>query len=95
MPDKFYENMKDKLLEQGKIYKPISKESNNDYDNQILNEEKTNINTESIQKVRTEKTYNDMTNEEKIAYLQQEKEKLINEATFQDKNSFTLSKRNK
>ena len=95
MPDKFYENMKDKLLEQGKIYKPISKESNNDYDNQILNEEKININTESIQKVRTEKTYNDMTNEEKIAYLQQEKEKLINEATFQDKNSFTLSKRNK
>ena len=36
-----------------------------------------------------------MTNEEKIAYLQQEKEKLISEATFQDKNSFTLSKRNK
>lgn len=48
-----------------------------------------------FKKVRTEKTYNDMTNEEKIAYLQQEKEKLINEATFQDKNSFTLSKRNK
>ncbi len=93
MEDKFYEHMEDKLLEQGKIYKPIVEELNNNCESEILNEENADIYTASVQKTRTEKTYDEMTTEEKLAYLQQEKEKLINQATPQVENSFTLSKR--
>ena len=95
MGDKFYEYMEDKLLEQGKIYKPIVEELNNDYESEILNEEKADTYTASVQKTRTEKTYDEMTTEEKLAYLQQEKEKLINQATPQVENPFTLNKRRK
>lgn len=80
MGDNAYEYIKIKSLEQGKIYKPI----NNDCENKILNE-----NTESIQKRRNEKTYEEMSVEEKLAYLKQEKEKLINETA---KNSSTFTK---
>jgi hypothetical protein len=83
MGDNAYEYIKNKLLEQGKIYKPI----NDDCENKILNE-----NTTSIQKRRNEKTYEEMSVEEKLAYLKQEKEKLINETT---KNSSTFTKRKK
>lgn len=95
MGDKFYGYIEDKLLEQGKIYKPIAEELNNDYESEILNEEKADTYTASVQKTRTEKTYDEMTTEEKLAYLQQEKEKLINQATPQVENPFTLNKRRK
>lgn len=95
MGDKFYGYMEDKLLEQGKIYMPIAEELNNDYESEILNEEKADTYTASVQKTRTEKTYDEMTTEKKLAYLQQEKEKLINQATPQVENPFTLSKRRK
>ena len=93
MGDKLYGYMEDYLLEQGKIYKPIAEELNNDCESEILNEEKADTYTASVQKTRTEKTYDEMTTEEKLAYLQQEKEKLINQATPQVENPFTLSKR--
>ena len=64
-----------------------------DYESEILNEEKADTYTASVQKTRTEKTYDEMTTEEKLAYLQQEKEKLINQATPQVENPFTLNKR--
>ena len=95
MGDKLYGYVEDKLLEQGQIYKPIAKELNNDYESEILNEEKADTYTASVQKTRTEKTYDEMTTEEKLAYLQQEKEKLINQATPQVENPFTLNKRRK
>lgn len=95
MGDKLYGYMEDKLLEQGKIYKPTAEELNNDYESEILNEEKADTYTASVQKTRTEKTYDEMTTEEKLAYLQQEKEKLINQATPQVENPFTLNKRRK
>ena len=95
MGDKLYGYMEDKLLEQGKIYKPIAEELNNDYESKILNEEKADTYTASVQKTRTEKTYDEMTTEEKLAYLQQEKEKLINQATPQVEDPFTLNKRRK
>lgn len=93
--DELYGHVKSKLLAQGKIYKPISKELNNDYESEILNEEKAVTYTASVQKTRTEKTYDEMTTEEKFAYLQQENEKLINQATPQVETPFILSKRRK
>lgn len=95
MGDRVYEYMEDKLLEQGKIYKPIAEELNNDCESQILNEEKDDTYTASVQKTRTEKTYDEMTTEEKLTYLQQEKEKLINQATPQGEKQFTLGERRK
>ena len=91
MGDKMYEYAKEKLLKSGKIYKPITEELNNDY----KSEEKDDSYTASIQKTKTEKTYDEMTTEEKIAYLQQEKEKLINQTTPQAEKALTLNKRRK
>ena len=91
MGDKMYEYAKEKLLKSGKIYKPITEELNNDY----KSEEKDDSYTASIQKTKTEKTYDEMTTEEKIAYLQQEKEKLINQTTPQAEKKLTLNKRRK
>lgn len=91
--DESYGHLEDEYLKQGKIYKPIAEELNNDYESKILNEEKADTYTASVQKTRTEKTYDEMTTEEKLAYLQQEKEKLINQATPQVENPFTLNKR--
>ena len=166
MGDNLYEHMKNSLLEQGKIYEPISAELNNDcgsqilnkddddkrvnlvpakcpvpaglnndYESQILHEDdddkivnlvpakcpscgaqlelddnmkraecsfcntkiivKTDTNATSVQKKGTEKTYDEMTTEEKQDYLQQEKEKLINQETSQVEHPFILSKRRK
>ena len=166
MGDNLYEHMKNSLLEQGKIYKPISAELNNDCGSQILNKDdddrrvnlvpakrpvpaelnndcgsqilnkddddrrvnlvpakcpscgaqlelddnmkraecsfcntkiivKTDTNATSVQKKGTEKTYDEMTTEEKQDYLQQEKEKLINQETSQVEHPFILSKRRK
>ena len=166
MGDNLYEHMKNSLLEQGKIYEPISSELNNDcgsqilnkddddkrvnlvpakcpvpaginndYESQILHEDdddkivnlvpakcpscgaqlelddnmkraecsfcntkiivKTDTNAPSVQKKGTEKTYDEMTTEEKQDYLQQEKEKLINQETSQVEPPFILSKRRK
>lgn len=91
MGDKIYGYMEDKLLEENKIYKSIAEELNNDY----KNEGKAATYTACIQETRTEKTYDEMTTEEKLVYLQQEKEKLINQTTPQVENSFTLNKRRK
>lgn len=95
MGDKLYGFMEDILLEKGKIYKPIAEELNNDCESEIFDEEKADTYTASAQKTRTEKTYDEMTTEEKLAYLQQEKEKLINQANPQAENPFTLNKRRK
>ena len=56
---------------------------------------KTDTNAASVQKKGTEKTYDEMTTEEKQDYLQQEKEKLINQETSQVEHPFILSKRRK
>ncbi len=88
---KMYDWLVEKALDEGVIYKPITKELNNDY----KSEGKADTYTASVQKTRTEKTYDEMTTEEKLAYLQQEREKLINQATPQVENSFTLGKRRK
>ena len=95
MGDKFYNYMKDKLLEQGKIYKPDEEKINNNCENHVLNKEKDDTYTENVQKVRTEKTYNEMTTEEKLAYLYQVKERFANQTTPQVENPFTLNKRKK
>ena len=93
MGDKVYGYVEDKLLEQGKIYKPIAEELNNDYESRISNREKVNIHTTSVKKRRTEKTYDEMTIEEKLAYLHQEKERLIIQAAPQLENPFTFRRR--
>jgi len=95
MGDKLYDYMENKLLEEGKIYKSNEKKINNKSENHALNKEKGNTFIANVQKTRTEKTYNEMTIEEKLAYLQQEKERLINQSTQQVENPFTLRKRRK
>ena len=93
--DKLYEFVEDKLLEQGKIYKPVAEELNDDCEDKSSKGENTNIYATSVQKTRTEKTYNEMTIEEKLAYLEQEKEMLMSQATPQDENPITLERRRK
>ena len=95
MGDKIYNYMEDKLLEHGEIYKSDEEKLNNNCESPVLNKVKDDTCTANIQKTRTEKTYNEMTTEEKLTYLQQEKEKLINQITSQAENPFTLSKRRK
>lgn len=93
MGDNLYEFVKDKLLEYGMIYKPIAEKLNNDCESQILNEEKADVYTTSDKVTKTEKTYKEMTTEEKLVYLQQERERLINQTNPQIENIFTFRKR--
>lgn len=95
MGDKVFSYVENELLQQGKIYKPIKEESVNDFERQGFDREKDSVYTPSIQTVRIEKKYEEMTNEEKLVYLQEEKEKILNQITHQTEKSFTLSKRKK
>lgn len=63
MGDKAYEYIEKKYLEEGKIYKPISNKLNNDCENKILTEEKMD--------------YYEMTPEEMIARLEEQKQMFI------------------
>lgn len=91
--DKVYEEIRFELLANGKIYKLSEEELKNNCDNQVINTEKDNTYAASVTKF--EKTYDEMTTAEKLAYLQQEKEKLINQTTSEIKNSISLNKRRK
>ena len=71
MGDKLYEYMEDKLLEQGKIYMPTE---------EMPSSEETNTYTESIEKASTEKKYDEMTLEEKLAYLERERKILTGQS---------------
>ena len=73
MVDKFYDYIKDKLLERGIIYMPQDKSVNT----QPEMESTTFENTDTIQKVNVEKKYEDMSFEEKMTYLEREKEILL------------------
>ena len=86
--DKTYEYVEEKFLEEGKIYKPISNKLNNDCENEILTEEKNDSYIASAPKTRTEKAsdkisheekmdYYEMTPDEMIAYLEEEKQKFL------------------
>ena len=75
--DKFYEYMKDKLLEEGKIYMTKDEPANKQPEMESSPFEKEQNNTDSIQKVNAEKKYEDMSVEEKMAYLEREKEILL------------------
>lgn len=61
--DKIYEYVEGEFLEEGKIYKPISNKLNNDCENEILTEEKID--------------YYEMTPEEMIARLEEQKQMFI------------------
>ena len=69
--DKLFEMAEGKLLEEGKIYKP------KDNYNNIRREKKQIQNNTNV--VRKEKKYEYMTTKEKLAYLEQEREKLLKE----------------
>lgn len=77
MGDKLYEYMEDKLLEEGKIYMPKDEPANPQPEMESSPFEKEQNNTDSIQKVNAEKKYEDMSVEEKMAYLEREKEILL------------------
>lgn len=76
--DKLYEYMEDKLLEEGKIYMPT--EENPISEDKISPREETKNYTESMEKASTEKKYDEMTLEEKLAYLEREKEILTGQS---------------
>lgn len=76
MGDKLYDYMEKKLLEKGKIYMPKDEPENSESEMESSSSEIENNNTNSVQKDSSEKKYEDMTLEEKLAYLKKEKEKL-------------------
>lgn len=67
--DKYFEQIENKLLEEGEIYKP---QNNSNYIHEEKKSEYTNTNV-----VSNEKKYEDMTTKEKLAYLEQEIERLL------------------
>ena len=71
-----YQKLKSKLISEGKIYIPV------EHDEELLKntEEYFGENT----KVKYKKTYNEMTLEEKLNFLEKEKERLIREANYQE-----------
>ena len=69
--DKMYDYIEDDLLDKGKIiYMPTEETS--------INEE-SKTNTEDIEKASIDKKYDEMTSEEKLAYLEQERELLLSQ----------------
>jgi hypothetical protein len=76
--DKVYKYMEDKLLQQGDIYMPTEEMSS--MEDEFSSREETKTYTESTEKERTEKKYAEMTLEEKLAYLEREKARLISQS---------------
>jgi len=85
--EKLYEDLENTLLKKGKIYKTTEEQA----------ELKTSLlkDTNNIfeKKTKKEKTYNEMTKEEKIDFLEREKEKILAEATNKNTDTFTLQKK--
>lgn len=89
MGDKLYDYMEKKLLEKGKIYMPKDEPENSESEMESSSSEIENNNTNSVQKVNSEKKYEDMTLEEKMAYLEEKKELILKQNTkLMDTNSF-------
>ncbi len=78
MSNKVYECMKDKSLEAGKIYMPT--EETPISEDKISPREETKTYTESMEKASTEKKYDEMTLEEKLAYLERAREILTGQS---------------
>lgn len=76
--DKIYEYMEDELLKNGKIYMPTEEMPSSK--DEFLPREETKIYTESMEKVSTEKKYDEMTLKGKLAYLKHEREILIGQS---------------
>lgn len=86
---KLYEYIEEKLLEAGYIYMPKDEHANTLPKMESSSFEKEQNNTDSIQKVNGEKKYGDMSIEEKIAYLEREKEILLRrKASISDESLF-------
>jgi len=77
MIDEMYEYGKGQLLEKGEIYMPKDEPANTQPEMESSPFEKEQNNTDSIQKVNAKKKYEDMSVEEKMAYLEREKEILL------------------
>jgi len=81
MLDKAYLCVEEELLKNGKIYKTNEKAINSDLEDAISNQnENDNVKETAEQKT---KLYNEMTNEEKISFLQNEREKLLKQLETQ------------
>lgn len=78
MGDKLYGYMEDKLLSEGEIYMPTEEIPSSE--DEFSPSEGTKIYTESIEKTSTEKKYDEMTLEEKLAYLEREREILTGQS---------------
>ena len=76
MGDKYYEHIEKKRLEEGTIYMPKDEPANTQPEMESSPFEKEQNNT-GIQEGNAEKKYEDMSVEEKMAYLEREKEILL------------------
>ena len=79
MGDKVYDELEKELLERGSIYIPKENNVNTQPEMKSMTLEKTN----NVQKDNTVKKYEDMSIDEKIAYLEREKQSLLSQQTNQ------------
>lgn len=90
MGDKIYESVVSDLLKEGKVYKSIEEGSYNNFES---NKAKTDARTVDVPKVKHEKPYDEMTREELLAVLRQERTGLTEQPTSQVEDSFTFQKK--
>ena len=79
MGEKIYEYLEDRLLEEGKIYMSKDERANTQPEIKSSLFEKEKNYTDGIQSRNVEKKYEDMSFEEKMAYLEREKEILLSQ----------------
>ncbi len=74
MWDMFYECLEEGMLANGEIYMPTEETTSSE--EMSSPKEETNIYTENIENINLEKKYDEMTLEEKLAYLERERKRL-------------------
>lgn len=83
--DEAHQRLEANLLGKGKIYMPTEESS---VENENSPKVETRIYTENIEPASTKKSYAEMTVEEKLAYLERERQTLMNQAkTIREKQS--------
>ena len=95
--DEYYEKAEEILLRENKIYKPNEEEIKIDENTNGKEKsiENNSIYTVNVKNTKPEKKYEEMSIEEKIVYLDQEKEKLIDQMKTQVEKPIVLRKTKK
>lgn len=84
-----------KFLESGKIYKPnIEFDELLNIEDEVLTKEEDKTHSENTEKVEREKTYDEMTVDEKLAFLESERAKLISQYMMQSAEGDSVDRSN-